>query len=116
MVFEAIVLLYDIITVFTTIKPVLSGHSKIDKTKILMTNGSLMKVISVEHSAILTGLINQFSVFSRVAVLHKFHWYICFANLYIAFDVYKQLYNEYALKLLMLIVKNSETFTPNLVA
>ena len=27
-----------------TVKPVLSGNSKIDKTKILMTNGSLMKV------------------------------------------------------------------------
>ena len=27
-----------------TAKPVLSGHSKVDKTKILMTNGSLMKV------------------------------------------------------------------------
>ena len=27
-----------------TEKPVLSGHSKIDKTKILMTNGSLLKV------------------------------------------------------------------------
>ena len=27
---------------FDTVKPVLSGHSKIDKTKILMTNGSLM--------------------------------------------------------------------------
>ena len=26
------------------IKPVLSGHSKIDKTKVLKTNGSLMKV------------------------------------------------------------------------
>ena len=25
-----------------TVKPVLSGHSKIDKTKILMTNGSLI--------------------------------------------------------------------------
>ena len=31
-----------------TVKPVLSGHSKIDKTKILMTNGSLMKVESIE--------------------------------------------------------------------
>ena len=30
-----------------TVKPVLSGHSKIDKTKILMTNGSLMKVESI---------------------------------------------------------------------
>ena len=27
-----------------TVKPVLSGHSKIDKTKVLNTNGSLMKV------------------------------------------------------------------------
>ena len=30
-----------------TVKPVLSGHSKIDKTKILMTNGSLMKVENI---------------------------------------------------------------------
>ena len=30
-----------------TVKPVLRGHSKIDKTKILMTNGSLMKVKSI---------------------------------------------------------------------
>ena len=30
-----------------TIKPVLSGHSKIDKTKTLMTKGSLMKVQSI---------------------------------------------------------------------
>ena len=41
-----------------TIKPVLSGHSKIDKTKVLKTNGSLMKVevlqnALLEHSAIL---------------------------------------------------------------
>ena len=27
-----------------TVKPVLRGHSKIDKTKILMTSGSFMKV------------------------------------------------------------------------
>ena len=26
------------------VKPILSGHSKIDKTKVLKTNGSLMKV------------------------------------------------------------------------
>ena len=38
----------------STVKPVLSGHSKIDKTKILKTKGSLMKVESIaEHSAIL---------------------------------------------------------------
>ena len=30
-----------------TVKPVLSGHSKIDQTKVLMTNGSLMKVESI---------------------------------------------------------------------
>ena len=29
------------------VKPVLSGHSKIDKTKVLKTNGSLMKVESI---------------------------------------------------------------------
>ena len=32
---------------YSTVKPVLSSHSKIDKTKILMTNGSLMKVESI---------------------------------------------------------------------
>ena len=30
-----------------TVKPNLSGHSKIDKTKPLKTNGSLMKVKSI---------------------------------------------------------------------
>ena len=30
-----------------TVKPVLSDHSKIDKTNFLMTNGSLMKVESI---------------------------------------------------------------------
>ena len=30
-----------------TVKPVLSGHSKIDKTYVLMTNDSLMKVESM---------------------------------------------------------------------
>ena len=30
-----------------TVKPVLSGHSKTDKTLFLMTNGSLMKVESI---------------------------------------------------------------------
>ena len=32
---------------WNTVKTVLSGHSKIDKTKILLTNGSLMKVESI---------------------------------------------------------------------
>ena len=30
-----------------TLKPVLSGYSKIDKTKILMTNGRLIKVKNI---------------------------------------------------------------------
>ena len=30
-----------------TVKPVLNGHSNIDKTKVLMTNVSLMKVKSI---------------------------------------------------------------------
>ena len=47
-----------------TVKPVLSGHSKIDKTKILMTNGRLMKMESIaecslEHSAILLACIKR---------------------------------------------------------
>ena len=33
--------------VSTTVNPVLSGHSKIDKRKVLMANGSLMKVKSI---------------------------------------------------------------------
>ena len=35
-----------------TVKPVLSGHSKIDKTKALKTNGSLMKVESIAECSL----------------------------------------------------------------
>ena len=35
-----------------TVKPVLSGHSKIDKTKVLKTNGSLMKVKSIAECSL----------------------------------------------------------------
>ena len=31
----------------TTVKPVLRGHLKIDKTKVLMENGSLLEVKSI---------------------------------------------------------------------
>ena len=37
---------------YVTVKPVLSGHSKLDKTKILMTNGSLMKVESIAECSL----------------------------------------------------------------
>ena len=33
--------------IINTVKPVLNGHSKIGKTKILMTKGTLMKVESI---------------------------------------------------------------------
>ena len=42
---------------------------KKDKSKILMTNGSLMKV----ESTGIIGIENQFLVFLRVAVLHRFY-------------------------------------------
>ena len=37
---------------FFLVKPALSGHSKIDKTKILKTNGSLMKVESIAECSL----------------------------------------------------------------
>ena len=77
------------------------GHSKIDKIKILMTNGSLMKVESIAECSkgafcntfdlyyAIIGIENQFSVFLRAADLqHTFscttnkptHWGIWWAN------------------------------------
>ena len=35
-----------------TVKPLLSGHSKIDKTKVFNTNGSLMKVESIAECSL----------------------------------------------------------------
>ena len=35
-----------------TVKPVLSDHSKEDKTKVLKTNGSLMKVKSIAECSL----------------------------------------------------------------
>ena len=43
---EFLLVLYAI---STTVNPVLSGHSKINKIKVLMTNGSLMKVETVAY-------------------------------------------------------------------
>ena len=37
---------------YNTVKPTLSGHSKIDKTKVFKTNGSLMKVESIEECSV----------------------------------------------------------------
>ena len=45
------------------VKPVLSGHSKIVKTKVLMANGSLMKVKSIaECSTPLGAFCNTFDL------------------------------------------------------
>ena len=38
--------------IMNTVKPVLSDHSNIDKTKVLMTNGSLMKVESIAECSL----------------------------------------------------------------
>ena len=58
-----------------TVKPVLSGHSKMDKTKVLKTNGSLMKVERTAECSlgafcnafdlhkVIIGLENQYLVF-----------------------------------------------------
>ena len=65
-------------------KPVLSGHS-IDKTKVLKTNGNLMKVKSIAECSLgafcntldlqelIISLENQFLVLLRVAILDRFY-------------------------------------------
>ena len=63
-----------------TVKPVLSGHSKIDKIKVLIANGSLMKVKIIgafcntfEHSAILLTCIKRYS-FLKTNFWSIFEW------------------------------------------
>ena len=65
-----------------TVNPVLNGHSKIDKIRILMTNGSLMKAESIAECSFcntfdlykaIIGIENRLVVFLRVAVLHRFY-------------------------------------------
>ena len=46
----------------STVKPVLRGHSKIDKTMILMTHGSLMKVQSIAECS-LGAFCNTFDLY-----------------------------------------------------
>ena len=45
----------------STVKPVLRGHSRIGKTKVLKTNGSLMKVKSIAECS-LGALCNTFDL------------------------------------------------------
>ena len=80
------------IQLFFSVKPVLSGHSNIDKTKVLKTNGILMKVESIAecsfgafcntfdlHKAII-GRENQFFVFFLSGRLRQVLLYIFIFN------------------------------------
>ena len=51
-----------------TVKPVVSGHSKIDKTKILMINGSLM-MVKVLLNAPLGAFCNTFNLHYAISGL-----------------------------------------------
>ena len=92
-----------------TVKPVLSGNSKIDKTKISPKNGSLMKVESIAECSPWSILQyfwpalsanwdwKPFLVFLRVTVLDRFYctldsvnvpnFYYCLAQIYMYFEV-----------------------------
>ena len=48
-----------------TVKPVLSGHAKIDKTKVSKTNGSLMKVESIAECS-LGAFCNTFDLHNAI--------------------------------------------------
>ena len=53
-----------------TVKPVLSGHSKIDKTKVLKTNGSFMKVERIAECS-LGAFCNTFALHKAIICLKK---------------------------------------------
>ena len=52
-----------------TVKPVLRGHSKSDKTKIIMTNGSFMKVESIAECS--RAFCNSFDLHYEIVGLEK---------------------------------------------
>ena len=58
---------------YGTLKPVLSGHSKIDKIKILTTNGSLMKVESIAECS-LGAFCNTFDLHLAMIGLKNQFW------------------------------------------
>ena len=63
-----------------TVKPVLSGHSKIDKTKVLKTNGSLMRLKVLQNHKVIIGLENQFLVFFFSGRLRQVLLYILYGD------------------------------------
>ena len=62
---------------YNTVKPVLSDHSKIDKTKVLKTNGGLMKVKSIAECS-LGAFCNTFDLHYAMIGLTK----TCFGLLF----------------------------------
>ena len=54
----------------STVKPVLSGHTKIDKTNVFKTNGSLMKVESIAECS-LGAFFNTFDLHQAVIGLEN---------------------------------------------
>ena len=58
------------ILIANTVKPALSDHSKIDKTKVLKTNGSLMKVESIAECS-LGAFCNTFDLHKVIIVLEN---------------------------------------------
>ena len=57
-----------------TVKPVLSGHSKIEKTNVIMTNGSLMKVESIAECS-LGAFCNTFDLHLVIIGLKNNFWF-----------------------------------------
>ena len=60
-------------TLLFTVKPVLSGQSKIDKTMVFKTNGSLMKVESIAEW-FLRAFCNTFDLHSAIICLEINFW------------------------------------------
>ena len=54
----------------STVKPVLSGHLKTDKTKVLMENGSLMKVESIAECS-LWSILQYFDLHKAIIVIEN---------------------------------------------
>ena len=63
----------QIFSVQATVKPVLSGHSKKDKTKVLKTNGSLMKVERIAECS-LGAFCNTFDLHEDIIGLETNVW------------------------------------------
>ena len=81
-----------------TVKPVYNGHSKIDKTKNLMTNGSLMKVKSIAECSPWYIFYNTFDLHYRDLVLKNtfrflreavLHWFYCMSRIFYVLELKK---------------------------